>query len=73
MEGPRHWRLKAQRYRLEGMICPKCGQPMFPPRPICMKCHSTTWRAKDPADLEVLIIPPLNRLVNDMSPERMIG
>ncbi len=35
MEIPRHWRLKAQRYRLEGSICPTCGQLSFPPRPIC--------------------------------------
>jgi hypothetical protein len=35
MEIPRHWRLKAQRYRLEGAICPTCGQFTFPPRPVC--------------------------------------
>ena len=26
MEISRHWRLKAQRYRLEGSFCPVCGQ-----------------------------------------------
>ncbi len=35
MEIPRHWRLKAQRYRLEGSYCPVCGQFTFPPRPVC--------------------------------------
>lgn len=40
MEVPRHWRLKAQRYRLEGSICPVCGQPNFPPRRVCP--HHTT-------------------------------
>jgi len=35
MDIPRHWRLKAQRYRLEGSVCPICGQPSFPPRPVC--------------------------------------
>ena len=35
MEIPRHWRLKAQRYRLEGSICPICGQLAFPPRLVC--------------------------------------
>jgi hypothetical protein len=35
MEIPRHWRLKAQRYRLEGSRCRTCGQRMFPPRPAC--------------------------------------
>ncbi len=38
MEIARHWRLKAQRYRLEGSICPNCGQLAFPPRPICPQC-----------------------------------
>jgi rubredoxin-like zinc ribbon protein len=38
MEIPRHWRLKAQRYRLEGSICRFCGQPSFPPRPVCLEC-----------------------------------
>jgi uncharacterized OB-fold protein len=35
MEIPQHWRLKAQRYRLEGSICPICGQVNFPPRQVC--------------------------------------
>jgi hypothetical protein len=39
MEVSRHWRLKAQRYRLEGSACPICGQLAFPPRPVCP--HST--------------------------------
>jgi uncharacterized OB-fold protein len=38
MEIPRYWRLKAQRYRLEGSTCPICGQLIFPPRPICSHC-----------------------------------
>lgn len=41
MEIPRHWRLKAQRYRLEGSTCPVCGRLIFPPRPVCTKCHCT--------------------------------
>jgi hypothetical protein len=39
MEIPRHWRLKAQRYRLEGSACPNCGQLSFPPWPVCAQCH----------------------------------
>jgi len=39
MEVARHWRLNAQRYRLEGSMCPVCGQLFFPPRPICPDCH----------------------------------
>lgn len=38
MEIPLHWRLKAQRYRLEGSTCPTCGRPTFPPRPVCPRC-----------------------------------
>jgi uncharacterized OB-fold protein len=38
MEIPRHWRLRAQRYRMEGSICPICGQLSFPPRPFCPRC-----------------------------------
>jgi hypothetical protein len=38
MEIPRHWRLKAQRYRLVGISCPTCGHLMFPPRPVCPHC-----------------------------------
>ena len=35
MEIPRHWRWKAQRYRLEGSTCQHCGRFIFPPRPVC--------------------------------------
>jgi len=38
MENPRHWRLKAQRYRLEGSTCRVCGRLIFPPRPACPQC-----------------------------------
>jgi hypothetical protein len=72
MEIPRHWRLKAQRYRLQGSICPSCGELMFPPRLVCTKCHCTTRSARAAADFELCLVPPLNRLVNAISPERMI-
>ncbi len=32
------WRLKAQRYRLEGEECPHCKHKIFPPRDICPAC-----------------------------------
>ncbi len=38
MEIPRNWRLKNQRYRLEGTTC-TCGYRSFPPRRICPKCR----------------------------------
>ncbi len=73
MEIPRHWRLKAQRYRLEGSSCPSCGEPMFPPRPVCAERHCTTRSTRDVADFELLMVPPLNRLESAISSERMIG
>jgi hypothetical protein len=35
MENPRHWRLRAQRYRLEASSCPVCRRLFFPPRLLC--------------------------------------
>jgi uncharacterized OB-fold protein len=70
MEIPRHWRLKAQRYRLEGSICPTCGQLSFPPRLVCPQCAARC--KQDVADFELMVIPPFNHLVNDIPPERMI-
>jgi uncharacterized OB-fold protein len=38
MEIPRHWRLKQQRYKLVGEICPHCEAKLFPPRDVCPEC-----------------------------------
>jgi scaffold protein (connect acetoacetyl-CoA thiolase and HMG-CoA synthase) len=38
MEVSRHWRLRRQRYALEGEICPHCQAKIFPPRDICPEC-----------------------------------
>lgn len=38
MEVPRHWRLKKQRYALQGEICPHCENRIFPPREVCPYC-----------------------------------
>ncbi len=70
METPRHGRLKAQRYRLEGSVCPTCGQLSFPPRSFCR--HRTVQRAGIVAS-QLLIIPPIIRMEDAISPERMIG
>jgi uncharacterized OB-fold protein len=40
MDIPRYWRLKSQRYRLEGKRCQDCGNLSFPPRLVCQKCKS---------------------------------
>ena len=46
---PRHWRLKAQRYRLEDSAFQICGKVTFPPRPVCQQCftqaaQNTSWK-----------------------------
>ena len=40
MDVPRYWRLKNQRYRLQGKKCIDCGTMSFPPRIVCQKCKS---------------------------------
>ncbi len=40
MEISRHWRLRGQRYRLEGSACQTCGTLSFPPRDVCPHCGS---------------------------------
>jgi hypothetical protein len=42
MEIPRHWRLKKQRYNLEGNLCNVCDAKIFPPREICPECGKDT-------------------------------
>ncbi len=61
MEVPRIWRLKAQRYRMVGNVCPTCGQVFFPPRPICPNC------AAEPAHIaapELSALSPSKREMN---------
>jgi uncharacterized OB-fold protein len=40
MDLARNWRLKDQRYRLEGAACTHCGAKFFPPRQVCTECKS---------------------------------
>ncbi len=40
MDLARNWRLKDQRYRLEGVMCANCGTKFFPPRQVCTECKS---------------------------------
>jgi uncharacterized protein len=42
------WRLRGQRYRLEGEVCDHCGETIFPPRDICPECSKP---AKTPQTL----------------------
>lgn len=47
MDIPRYWRLKAQRYRLQGKKCLDCGNLSFPPRLVCRKCKSRNHKSHD--------------------------
>lgn len=42
------WRVKHQRYRLQGEECPHCSYKIFPPRDICPECGQP---AKEPYQL----------------------
>jgi uncharacterized OB-fold protein len=64
MEIPRHWRLKSQRYRLEGSACPICGQLTFPPRPICPDCSAQAVRM---AGYGLPVIPVSTRALETVS------
>jgi uncharacterized OB-fold protein len=61
MEIPRHWRLKAQRYRLEGSVCPNCGQLSFPPRWVCAHC---VVQAAQIAASGLMVLPASQRNVD---------
>lgn len=44
MEISRNWRLKNQRYSLEGSVC-TCGYRSFPPTRVCPKCRKNPQNA----------------------------
>ncbi len=44
MDLARNWRLRDQRYRLEGAECTTCGAKFFPPRQVCAECKSTNLK-----------------------------
>ena len=33
-----NWRLRQQRYHLQGTVCPDCERVYFPPRKVCRTC-----------------------------------
>jgi uncharacterized OB-fold protein len=70
MEIPRHWRLKAQRYRLEGSLCPTCGELNFPSRPVCPHCIAQPDRI---ASSEPSVLPASIRTSDIKLAKRMIG
>ena len=40
MAVPNMWRIKQQRYRLQGETCTACDNAIFPPRQVCPRCGS---------------------------------
>jgi uncharacterized OB-fold protein len=71
MEIPHHWRLKAQRYRLEGSSCPVCGRLAFQPRPVCAQCDC----AAHPGQISscgIFVSPAWNRLFDAIILKGMI-
>jgi uncharacterized OB-fold protein len=51
-----NWRLKAQRYRLEGVKCAKCDHVMFPPRDICPQCRDAELKTKMAQKIETFAL-----------------
>ncbi len=41
---PQIWRLRDQRYRLEGAQCMNCNERLFPSRAICPRCKGQQFR-----------------------------
>ncbi len=61
MEVPRIWRLKAQRYRMVGSVCPTCGRVFFPPRPVCPDCAAESMNITAP---ELSALSPSKHTLN---------
>jgi uncharacterized OB-fold protein len=76
MEIPRHWRLKAQRYRLEGTTCPSCGEFIFPPHPVCPHCTAQQTRIAEeklPISLTSIARTEIESHIPYRITERIIG
>ena len=41
---PQMWRLRDQRYRLEGAQCSNCGIKVFPAREVCPQCKAEVFK-----------------------------
>jgi uncharacterized OB-fold protein len=66
MEIPRYWRLKTQRYRLEGSVCTICGRLTFLHRPVCAQCHCAAQPIQI-ASCGIPVVPALNRIEDAFS------
>ena len=60
MEVPRHWRLRKQRYQLQGEVCNNCEAKIFPPRPVCPSCGEITTRKKPDEQTAISLRMPQN-------------
>ena len=45
MDIPRVWRLRSQRYRLQGTQCESCADLQFPPVLVCPNCKSRDFKS----------------------------
>ena len=62
METPRHWRMRKQRYALEGEVCAYCGAKVFPPRPVCPHCgHGLVQKTEQPVFIPKVELVPVQR------------
>ena len=41
---PQLWRMRDQRYRLEGIECLRCGEKIFPAKEICPHCRGDEFK-----------------------------
>jgi uncharacterized OB-fold protein len=53
-----NWRLKGQRYQLQGVKCEACQNVMFPPRAVCPHCREAELKAKVAEKIEALTLEP---------------
>jgi uncharacterized OB-fold protein len=44
MNLPQMWRLRDQRYRLEGAQCTNCGERLFPKKELCPTCRREQFK-----------------------------
>jgi len=58
MEVPRHWRMRKQRYQLQGDVCSSCDAKVFPPRPVCPHCGHGLIQKHEVAQITAAIRTP---------------
>ena len=55
------WRLKGQRYALQGSKCQNCQNVMFPPREVCPYCQARNVAAYEQPQIISLPTAPIER------------